>query len=863
MSYLIYINDLQIETYSQSFALTKQNNDIADISNRNADFSQNIKIPRTATNTKILQTAGLISRNSNIPYQKNTAQIIDTDTGVHLVLNGWAVLINTDAKDYNLSIYSGNINFFKAIENIVLTDVGLEELNHIKNIDNVIETWNDTTLPYRYILADYNGKFLTNDNKINIDYQVPSANIKYLWDRIFNFIGFEYEGEVFNNEEFRDLWVSYPKPVPTNAPNLTLITLQNSIIVSEWVQQPSGEYVTFLNIALLPTQINTPEIIPFNKFTQAGSYLFKVSGGATSSGLDANGQVWTINYKAKIKIWDNLGNIFLNDTEINNEIIVNVGVDFRFTLYTDAYGYLSNSAVVSLSGSFQTEINKITGYTLGFDQAFIDFKVSDFIKEIMMRFALTPFAIPNTNKVKFLTLDEIFQDTNVQDWSDKFHGVTNESYTISRYAQNNLFKFKYNDTNANHNDSKIIVNNENIKEEGVLFASRFFSPDKKISTQNQGNVYPIWTKNIKDNNTVEYKELDNRFYLLRSQIVINEINIGSDLLGLSDSTDLYYKESYYRCKWFELINVWYKNINKLLDFTKVVTANIYLKPFEFSQLQMERLVFINQLGSYFLINKVSNFVPNKATKVELVKVEYYSDAIDVTPSDPYVTILSYSYDNCEVTFVLDTNLINGQLLTLHLSTYVFDVFFTGLQEYPTYTPVQGTILNNEITFSLSQFNIQQLITGVYAQLKGFTSAFVSFQSNIFNITTDYPLSCYVQPIEPTTLTLLNAVLLFTDLDGAKKYKLTYDFSTITPNQYEIITEVFASVPFTLYSGTTAEKTFDGWTNITSDLMSQTFFGGIVPKEINVFLRYINIALPNTITKIRVKINSTISNEINI
>lgn len=122
MSYLIYINNLQIETYSQSFALTRQNNDIADISNRNADFSQNIKIPRTANNTIILETAGLIGRNSNVPYKKNTAQIIDADTGVHLVINGWAVLLNTDSKDYNLSIYSGNINFFKAIENLTLTE---------------------------------------------------------------------------------------------------------------------------------------------------------------------------------------------------------------------------------------------------------------------------------------------------------------------------------------------------------------------------------------------------------------------------------------------------------------------------------------------------------------------------------------------------------------------------------------------------------------------------------------------------------------------------------------------------------------------------------------------------------------------
>ena len=850
MAYLIFINDSQIETYSKSFALTRQNNDIADISNRNADFSQNIKIPRTANNTKILETAGLIGRNSNVSYQKNTAQIIDAETGVHLVINGWAVLLNTDSKDYNLSIYSGNINFFKAIENITLTECGLTELNHIKNLANVKETWTNSSLPYRYLIADYNGK-MYHSNKLNIDYQVPSASIKYLWNRIFDFIGFEFEGAIFSNEEFVDLWLSYPKPVPTTAPVYELITNQNSIFIEQPFYDGNALLIRY-GVQPLPTIITGIYInsIPNNwgqKILTAGTYQIVLTGGVFSpyTNLSYNSVIFTLR--------DNLGNLVqTNEIFSGQNLVFNAGVEYTFILTSNAY-----SQIFPLTGGFNTIINKLIGYTLGFDQAFIDFKVSDFIKEIMMRFALTPFAIPNKNKVKFLTLDEIFQDTNVQDWSDNFHGVTNESYTLSRYAQRNDFKFKYNDSNQKHNDGYIPVANENIKENTTLFSSRIFSTEPKFSTELVGsNIYSIWNKNVKDNNTIEYKELDNRFYFLRSQLKNEFIEIGSEFLVGHISSNFYYKESYYRCKWQELINFWYKNINKLLDFTKVITANIYLKPFEFSQLQMERMVFINQLGSYFLLNKISNFVPEKVTKVELIKVEYFSEPLDILPNDSFVQIVSYVIDNCNIIFTLNHNLQNGQILFLKLFR---SLGVLGLQEVQTISAVQGTINNNEVTFSLSQFNVQTLLTGVYAQIKGLTSAFAPFETSFFDITTNYPLTCYVPTSLPNTLTFLNYIYL-----GNKIYKLNYDYDTLGSQiNYNVHAEVYVHTPIVItpFGNWLGETIPVGWRLFNTENKNTDF----EDKSINLDLRYYGLDIFNVsqFSKFRIKINNTISNEIDL
>ena len=863
MSYKIYINNILLETNTLSFALSKQNNDIADISNRNADLSQNIKIPRTLNNIKAFERTGMVGVNSEFPYKKNIARIIDTDTGIDLISDGMAILLNTDVDNFNISIYSGNINFFKAIENLTLTDCDLTTLNHVKNLTNIKETWTDITKPYRYIIADYNGK-MYHSNKLNIDYQIPSASVKYLWNRVFNFIGYEFEGAIFNNEEFADLWMSYPKPIPTNTtPNLVLINSQFSSDVFY-------NYIFYRENLRIDAVANRLDLHRVN-FTHARARLTNANSwtNATSPQLARIEILEAGNYLIRVTtlsfsvfVYDNLGTYVGFFNSINNEVTISVFQNYKIQITHNATGgtdIIGTPLPFVGLANVKVELFYIDGYTLGFDKAFIDFKVSDFIKEIMMRFALTPFAIPNTNKVKFLTLDEIFQDTNIQDWTDKFHGVTNESYILSNYAKRNDFKFKYNDTNDYHSNGYIPVVNENLKESKTLYSSSIFSKEAKLSTDLVGSsVYPIWSKNIKDNGDVEYKGLENRFYFLRSQKIVSELNMTSEILSTNLSSPFYYKESYYRCKWQELINVWYKNINKLLDFTKVITANIYLSKFEFSKVQMERMVFINQLGSYFLINKISNYVPQKVTKVELIKVEYYSEPIEITSVDPYLNITSYTINNCNINFSLNTNLPNNQSLMLEL--YSLNVI-SGYTQFLSYSPVYGILNNNSVTFSLTPFNVTNLLLGVYALLKYF-NAYTLYETSYINITQNYPLTCYVPPVEPTTLTLTSAVYQGLNYNNNKKYLLSYSHSTITPNTYTLVVEVFASVPFTLYAGTSAEKTYNGWTKHYEYQRNQIYYFTPEIKEVIDTLEYIYLNLPN-ITKYRIKINSTISNEINI
>ena len=63
---------------------------------------------------------------------------------------------------------------------------------------------------------------------------------------------------------------------------------------------------------------------------------------------------------------------------------------------------------------------------VSFTQALIKYKLSDFIKEVMTREALTPF-VDSINNIEFLTLDERLGYEFV-DWSHMYVKRTSETY---------------------------------------------------------------------------------------------------------------------------------------------------------------------------------------------------------------------------------------------------------------------------------------------------------------------------------------------------------------------------------------------------------------------------------------------------
>jgi phage tail tube protein FII len=637
-------------------AQTKQVNDIARLDNRQTNLTNDFSVPKTAKNIRTFQDLGLVGNNSNVPYQKNDARLFDDD-GLCLIYNGWAIFTET-AKDFKIKVYDGNIDFYKAIENKTLTEVGISGLNHLKNLTSVIDSFaND--LPYMYIIADYNGKNTFSSANINIDYQLPSARVSYIWDRIFDFIGFTYTGTVFSSEKFLNFFMTYPKPVPVNTPVTDLVTQQNSQIYTTVFQEPGGEYVTVYNAAILPTAISSPKMSATGVVLEAGSFRITCSGTLTD-GLTVNGKV---TYFLRNSL-----NVLITTGEINGAIaqvlVINASVGDRFTFVPQLTGLTASYANRPLSGTINTKIELLLGFEANFEEALIDFKVTDFVNEVMQRFSLTMFKDKDSNNCDFRTMTEILQNQDTLDWSDKYVEEISEKYVYNNYAQNNLLKYRYNEENSTYNDGIIRVNNVNIKDETTIINSKFYTPERLksnfLALQNGIRTYKFWNKEIKDDSTVTYKELTGRYYVLRAEPYVfqNAINIGSEVLNTTQSLTTIQRENYDRLRFQEIVYDNYVSIEGILDKSKIKTVSLYLKPNDIETFDFKRLIYLKQKASYFLVNKIPNYIKGKETKCELIEVDFLKNIETVEGYDgTFITITNTVYNDCEVTFTFDTDAI--------------------------------------------------------------------------------------------------------------------------------------------------------------------------------------------------------------
>ena len=619
----LIINGFDIElTESQKISRTLQVNDILTLSNRQSNYTNTFSIKKTDVNKQIFEYLGVVGSTTILPYRKNECYLY-TDDGECLVYKGWAVIQSTD-KDYKINIYDGNIDLYKAIENKSLGDLDLTEIDHSKLLSTVVNSFT-ANLPYKYIVADYNGFMIYNNNRINIDYLVPSAKVSYLWNKIFNTYGFTYEGSIFNTVNFTNLWLTYPKfseiaqtPVGLFEGSTGMITNSNYVYPFKFDQSIVVDTIQ---------DVNKQQFI----ISTSGTYRIELNGSASFSygivdwagqGVGSDSFNYAVIYKNGIGIGTNL------DDFIDVNLIAGDVITIDFPPLPDLG---QNSAVnEEYDASLTLLIKEFQGIPISFTNELKDFSIKDFITEILNRFGLTPFKDKYSNHYKFLTLQELLQNNDVVDWSreqNKFVEKLSERYIFGSYAQENKFTYKYNDQEDEYYDNQILIDNVNLPDSKTVVNSKIYAPDKAAVVLVHNlitNVYRMWTKEIKEDGTINYKGLSKRYYFMReaSHTFTDPTEIGSESLNTHQSITTVPVESFYNLRMEDVVREYYANIGAILNYSKIIEASIYLSENDISAIDFSKLYWIKQLSSYFLLNKVNNFTKKGVNKVELIKVDY-------------------------------------------------------------------------------------------------------------------------------------------------------------------------------------------------------------------------------------------------
>jgi len=214
---LIELKQYEIDLFDdEEIVLTKEIDDIKDISSKNSGYSKSFSLPSSKSNNDFFKHFYSLDDAGNWnPYEK--AQAILIAEGVE-VFNGFLKIDDVLKKDtssiYNVTLFEQLADLKTNLEGKTFLDIGFSELSHPYTKPIIEASW---TQPIEgaiiYPMVNWIGGFDGQWNNIHLnnfsDAFRPWINIKWIWDKIFEESGFTYESTFIQTNEFTKLHMDW------------------------------------------------------------------------------------------------------------------------------------------------------------------------------------------------------------------------------------------------------------------------------------------------------------------------------------------------------------------------------------------------------------------------------------------------------------------------------------------------------------------------------------------------------------------------------------------------------------------------------------------------------------------------------
>lgn len=655
----LYLNDVLIELQNNSVAVTLQVNDLGELVNRQSSFSNTIDVPKTDNNVSAMDLLGVVGNTSLKPYRKIKAKyVVD---GIELISSGSVQIMETSS-NFKLRIYDGAVSFFDTIKDKKLSDLGWSLYNHNLNLTNYLASFNNTA---GYVYGD--GIFFNDEYTSDFNLKSPSIYLHTLFGMIVTQNGFSYEGDIFNETDFKSRVIPIVKGYENN------LTFQSpSFLVSKNITK----IVNSLSITSIDIQDNFDNVVLTGAsiYNIVMNFNITVGGGFVKFYIKKGGEILYSKDFTQASIDTN----FIIDLKILGSGTLEFWVDYIGEWDADISRWFVDFSLTGTSNINSTPLNDIL---IKFEELFEDVKQIDILKDTMQKFGLTFKQVRNSKHLIFKANKDLLIDTiNAQDWSDKFSSKESESYD-SGYAIENEFKYKYESGVEPFADGTMFIDNE-ISEQSKTVISSFFTASDKNDIYEVSKNWEI--KKVDKVDTRIPKKDAIKTYKVNFLSAPNSVSIegvkgtqtvvgNTPILSLIDFTS-------------EIIN-YYKEFKVLLDRYKKVNVKLNLSVLDIYNLDFFKLKYFNQLGKYYYLNKISNFIPDTISNCELIEATDISllSTVDLIPPTDILSMWITSLS--DTSFILnwsDSYDVNGVTYDI----YKNDVFvinqvatnynFTGL-----------------------------------------------------------------------------------------------------------------------------------------------------------------------------------------
>jgi len=634
----------------QVVALTKQINSIGEIQSRQANLSNNFRVDYFEDNEKHLNFAGRPGAQSLYPYRFLPARYIQN--GFEIVRNANAVIKSAGDKSAQIALYWGNNDFFDRL-NFKLAELDMSELDHLFTLAAVGALQGDIVYPYLEFGNNslyFHTDLITSSNFIFQDLlkSYPAVKTAYILQKISERIGMPFAGDILDSIGIQSeaLVLTSRKGEIENKEDVLVKSEYNDSSFSR------GRYFKHNNIIKaglpgsfpaqpIPNSSSWANTAFQNKTGEKVLMKFRVVLNLTFSKNDEDDD-----FRFRVQKGDGTFPFEFQETEdfdtprvYEFEIILLPNEFFRML-----FNSISNDPTIQTfpGSTFEMldisvpEIQVGDKYPVAFNMP--DITAFEFVKLVAQKYGVF-FETENRN-VRWLTFDDILKSKGELNTLpvDLIPGSRDTDFNPGSYFQENRIEYKQG--NAPELFASFAIDNKTLSKLGTILSFEAYLPTY-INKAGVGRCVQVslFNENLEKQDVklpfvyIQFRVatlLDNsdpnHVFFGYTQGNINEAEVtiaiasNAQFAVLEDTSTRSGIPETMGLTPALIASVNYGSLQKILNRFERHTFFAYMNEVQFNEIVNRKAYHIPELKAFVYIESISNFVPNRPTKISMIKI---------------------------------------------------------------------------------------------------------------------------------------------------------------------------------------------------------------------------------------------------
>jgi hypothetical protein len=634
---LLYIGDILCDMDDDEvIPINKQVNNIAELQDRQSDFTAQFRIRKTRAMRGLFELSGEVGATTDLPYQRQECKLIQDN--IEVITGGLLVLDRVDDQYYYVSIISGNMNFFNLIAGLKITDLLLAGCNHEWTAEVMADTHADVSpaLDVVYPLCEPSddGSIapLTDDgDKVEMygGWIWPFVRLQTIWEEIFTTAGFTLTGgPIISSDLFSKLYM----PITSRAISDTEKYLY-SMFWGGALGYPTDRVLGNISFPGVT-------VIKGNATFATGYYYAPFDG---TYKLTANIVAGTLlSPPPTLTVY--IGGVDVGDMILTSSYPLTWSYEFEASGVTAGQPILISASPILFYYWFWgiTEISDaLIGYGSTVEPRLYlpDMSQTDFIKLVCNLFGLVPDVTARDRKIKFWNYSELYDNFLIaRDWSAYLSERDDEvEFKFGDYGQHNHLHYKQSDDVLPDNGmGDLPFNDETLPERKDIVQLILSTCDEVtiLITNFSVNVSRINFNKWNDDDAVydSAEDIDPRIVYVdhirsiasppyEKEFWIRET--AAPLTGIFAAPSYQVqspKSAQSLPVSFSNLIYYYSSLSRMLTKANVRRAKFNLPVYEVAGLKHNIPIYLSQYKAYFYVNKISNYVAGQLCTVELIRL---------------------------------------------------------------------------------------------------------------------------------------------------------------------------------------------------------------------------------------------------